>query len=392
MRKRHLRNAWQPTASKSIAVPVPEIPGKTIIVNLFRTAVRAAVRTAALAVGLTVASAWAATPGDIYHRAGPAVVFILASETMKTGNIGTGSIIRADGLILTNAHLFRKGNRESLTPDIHVYLKPQRVSGDHRRDLSKGYRARLLAADPSLDLALLQIQVPDVQLSTLAIADSEQVGIGDPVYAIGHPEQGGLWSLTAGVVSAVRLDFGGVDGKNLFQTDASINRGNSGGPLLDNHGRMVGINAMIARKAADGMTITDVNYAIMSNVALNWLREQGIFIAAADAPNGAVEPSASEGVAALEPSPEAGLPQPEPGQDPPVDDSEPEARPAAPESGTALPPPEAAPPSKPAEENEPEKRILTRKHPYRMPRLIEDIREMEGFMEEMRRKVRTHRN
>lgn len=388
MRKRHIRHAWQSMVSKSMALPVPEIPGKTIIVNLFRTAVRAA----ALAVGLTVASASAATPGDIYHRAGPAVVFILASETLKTGNIGTGSIIRPDGLILTNAHLFRKGNRDRLTPDIHVYLKPQRVTGDHRRDLSKGYKARLLAADPSLDLALLQIQVPEVQLSTLAIADSEQVGIGDPVYAIGHPEQGGLWSLTAGVVSAVRRDFGGVDGKNLFQTDASINRGNSGGPLLDNHGRMVGINAMIARKAADGMTITDVNYAIMSNVALTWLRGQGVSIAAAVAPSGAVGPSAPGGVAVSEPSPPAGLPQPEPGPDPPAEDSEPEARPVAPESGTPRPAPEAAPPSKPAEDEELEKRILTRKHPYRMPRLIEDIREMEGFMEEMRRKVRTHRN
>jgi serine protease Do len=388
MRKQHIRNACQPMVSKSIAAPVPDILRKTIIVNLFQTAVRAA----ALAIGLSVVSASAATPGDIYHRAGPAVVFILASETLKTGNIGTGSIIRPDGLILTNAHLFRKGDRDRLTPDIHVYLKPQRVTGDHRRDLSKGYQARLLAADPSLDLALLQIQVPDIQLSTLAIADSEQVGIGDPVYAIGHPEQGGLWSLTAGVVSAVRRDFGGVDGKNLFQTDASINRGNSGGPLLDSHGRMVGINAMIARKAADGMTITDVNYAIMSNVALNWLRGQGVSIAATGAPSGAVGPSASGGVAALEPSPEAGLPQPEPGQDQPAGDSAPEARPVAPESGTPLPAPEAAPPSNPAEEDILEKRILTRKHPYRMPRLIEDIREMEGFMEEMRRKVQTHRN
>ncbi len=102
-------------------------------------------------------------------------------------------------------------------------------------------------------------------LAWIEFADSERVVVGDQVYVIGHPEQGGLWSLTSGVISAYRQDHGSVPGKNLFQTDASINRGNSGGPLLDDNGNMVGINALIARKAPDGLTITDVNYSIMIN-------------------------------------------------------------------------------------------------------------------------------
>lgn len=371
----------------SITRILPQILPKAVILKSLRTSVRAV-----LAVGLAAASAAAATPGDIYHRAGPAVVFILASETLKTGNIGTGSIIRSDGLVITNAHLFKKRDRGGLTTDIHVYLKPQRVTGDHRRDLSKAYKARLVAVDATLDLALLKIDVPQVPLSILEIADSEQVGIGDPVYAIGHPEQGGLWSLTAGVVSAMRRDFGGVDGKDLFQTDASINRGNSGGPLLDDRGRMIGINAMIARKAADGMTITDVNYAIMSRVAVEWLRGQGIRIAAANAAGGAVDPRASDGVAVLEDSPAADGPKPEPGCGRPAGGAEiPPAEKPPPDRRT-LPAPESASPSNPADEDAPEKRILTRKRPYRMPHLIEDIQEMEVFMEQMRRKVRNHRN
>jgi len=95
-------------------------------------------------------------------------------------------------------------------------------------------------------------------LTWIEFADSERVVVGDQVYAIGHPEQGGLWSLTSGVISAYRQDHGGVPGKNLFQTDASINRGNSGGPLLDDNGNMVGINALIAPSARFRICLTIV--------------------------------------------------------------------------------------------------------------------------------------
>jgi len=360
--------------------------------TLFRKSALAAI----LTVGLTAAAVAAVTPREIYRSAGPAVVFILASESARAGNIGTGSIIRSDGLVLTNAHLFQKQGRSDPGSDIWVYLKPPRVTGNHRRDLSKGFKARLLASDVRLDLALLQIGVPDRRLPILEVADSEQVGVGDPVYAIGHPEQGGLWSLTAGIISAVRRDFGGVDGKDLFQTDASINRGNSGGPLLDDRGKMVGINSMIARKAVDGTMITDVNYAIMSNVALRWLADRG-YAVFSDRSHSGAETSNADPAAGTSPRQVGADSAPAEGESSGGGENpestgpkkgESEARHAPPASDS----PETSPQADPNDGNDSEKQILTRKHPYRMSQLIEDIRQMEEFMEEMRRKVRGFEN
>ena len=168
--------------------------------------------------------ALAFTPKQIYQRTGPGVVFIFASEGSTSGSAGTGSIIREDGLVITNAHLFRKKGSSKLLSDISVYLKPSKLSGNHKKDLTRRYKSKIVAYDISLDLALVKMTGVDVPLAIIDFADSEKVVIGDQVYAIGHPEQGGLWSLTTGVISAYWQDYGGVHGKNLFQTDASINR------------------------------------------------------------------------------------------------------------------------------------------------------------------------
>jgi serine protease Do len=92
--------------------------------------------------------------------------------------------------------------------------------------------------------------------------------------AIGHPEQGGLWTLTTGVISAEVDNFNGVKGKHVFQTETGLNRGNSGGPLLDGEGRMIGVNTAIARVASDGLPITSISFSLKSNVAAQWLLEQ----------------------------------------------------------------------------------------------------------------------
>ena len=219
--------------------------------------------------------AFALNPKEIYQKASPGVVFIFASEGGKNGNGGTGSIIRQDGLVITNAHILTRKDSSKLMSSILVFLKPERVTGNHRADLVRRYKGEVLAYDVKLDLALVKILNPDVPLNRVDFADSDVVVVGDQAYAIGHPEQGGLWSLTTGVISAQRSNHGGVPGKNLFQTEASINRGNSGGPLLDEQAAMIGINSMIARKAADGLAITDVNFSIKSNVALKWLKKMG---------------------------------------------------------------------------------------------------------------------
>lgn len=373
-----------------------------------------------LTVGLSVAPA--ATPKEIYQQAGPAVVFILAADNSQTGSVGTGSIIRNDGLVITNAHVFIKPGTTRLKKDVSVYLKPRRVTGNHKTDLSNRYRGRILAYDIPLDLALLQIEGVDRPLSRIEFADSTDVVVGDQVYAIGHPEQGGLWSLTTGVISAFRQNYGGVHGKNLFQTDASINRGNSGGPLLDTQGNMVGINSLIARKAADGLTITDVNYSIMSSVALNWLASIGYRFdtfrtaAAAPAAQGSgspmdQQPLKAEPTPQTEPSPNPPeqpveiLPKPsEPVKSAPVPESPPKLEtpppPITPEKQLDSPPgsvpqqptPEISPPADRKSSEAPGGgKILTQKKPYKMSKLLREMQEMEDMMEDMKGKIQRYK-
>jgi serine protease Do len=164
---------------------------------------------------------------------------------------------------------------------IYIYLKPPKITGDNAKDLTNRYKGRVLAFSPpdELDLALIQIDQAPANLPTISFANPNNVEVGDEVVAIGHPEQGGLWTLTTGTVSTVILNFNGVKGKDVFQTEASVNRGNSGGPLLDDQGNMVGINTMIARQAADGLTITSVNFSLKSSVAVLWLGGQGMGLA-----------------------------------------------------------------------------------------------------------------
>ena len=348
------------------------------------------------------------SPRQIYKNVGPGVVFILASDGSQNGSVGTGSIIRADGLIITNAHIFMRPDSNRIKPDIAIFLKPGRVTGNHKKDLSRRYRGKLLGYDRPLDLALLKITNLDVPLSTVLFADSDQVVVGDKVYAIGHPEQGGLWSLTTGVISAFRQDYGSVPGKNLFQTDASINRGNSGGPLLDENGHMIGINSLIARKATDGLTITDVNFSIQSQVAIKWLNDQGYRFSALQTQVPTLAQADSP-----PPLPSGSEPESEPVKTAPTaDPAKPDepSKPAQPVPETVTPSPRIEfkgpdspapqvqqPKSSPELKPEPESksispkssqgRILTRKKPYKVSRLLREMQAMEDMMDEMRIKM-----
>lgn len=352
---------------------------------------------------LVAHQAFAYSPKEIYQKAGPGVVFILASEGSKSGSVGTGSIIRKDGLVITNAHVFTRKGTARLKKDIFVFLKPKRVSGNHKKDLANKYRGRMLAYDINLDLALIKIVDTDYSLPTVKFADSENVVIGDKVYAIGHPEQGGLWSLTTGVISAYRRDYGGVYGKNLFQTDASINRGNSGGPLLNENGMMVGINSMIARKAADGLTITDVNYSIMTSVALEWLERKGYRFPVqrmiASNVSDESEPVKQKPEEAITPAPEEKKSVTTAPQDPVKTDPAP-VGPRPEKKVVVLPEKTEDEPVKPEEKKdiEPVKpikpgkgKILTKKRPYRMSKLLRDMQEMEDMMDDMRMKIRNYK-
>lgn len=216
------------------------------------------------------------TPKEIYKSAGPGVVLILGSNGGKSGSGGTGSIIHESGYVITNAHVVIGADGKPLST-LYVYLKPPKLTGDNQKDLVNRYRATVLDFSPAsnLDLALLKLDKAPKGLPVIDFADPEKVDIGDYVTAIGHPEQAGLWTLTTGTVSTLIANFTGVKGKHVFQTEASINRGNSGGPLLNEAGEMIGINTSISRKAADGVAITDVNFALKSSVAVEWLNGIG---------------------------------------------------------------------------------------------------------------------
>jgi len=298
--------------------------------------------------------AYALTPKEIYQRVSPGVVFVYASEGHGKGSGGTGSIIREDGLVITNAHIFTRKDSPEPISDIWIFLKPKKVTGNPKTDLARRYRGKIVTYDRELDLALLKIVKTDLPLTQVSFGDSNKTVIGDQAYAIGHPEQGGLWSLTSGVISAYRNNYAGVPGKNLFQTDASINRGNSGGPLLDEQGLMIGINSMIARKAEDGLTITDVNFAIKSDVALRWLNREGYRFAQAKA---FASKTRQKTIREQESQP-----------------IKPPARPVK----------EAQSPAPKSSKNRKEGRILTEKKPYKMNELIAGMEEMEDLMEEMR--------
>ena len=218
-------------------------------------------------------------PKKIYSETSKAVVLIAGFEQgQRAMSKGTGSIISSDGFVLTNAHVIIDQNKGRPFNNLRVFLKPDRISGDLRKDTSLKYKAELVRFSENLDLALLRIRSPSIgNLSPiLEFSDSDLVSIGDPVIAIGHPEQGGLWTLTTGTISSHINNYGNVPGKNVFQTETSLNRGNSGGPLINGRGHIVGVNSMISRKAQDGLAITGVNFSIKSRVAVNWLNSIGL--------------------------------------------------------------------------------------------------------------------
>tara|TARA_B100000686_G_scaffold289742_1_gene316632 strand:+ start:4379 stop:5335 length:957 start_codon:yes stop_codon:yes gene_type:complete len=218
-------------------------------------------------------------PTKIYSETSKAVVLITGFEKSQKGmSKGTGSIINHNGFVLTNAHVVIDKSKERPFKNLRIYLKPKTISGDLRKDTTLKYPAELIQYSKNLDLALLQIKSISINKISkiLKFSDSDLVSIGDPVLAIGHPEQGGLWTLTTGRISSQINNFRNMKGKNVFQTETNLNRGNSGGPLINSDGHIVGINSMISRKSQDGTAITGINFSIKSRVAVKWLNSIGL--------------------------------------------------------------------------------------------------------------------
>jgi len=253
--------------------------------------------------GLSVMWSTAATgkelsPREIYEQASPAVVMVMGyADGGGKGSGGTGSIIQSNGLVLTNAHVVIEERTGKPFARLSAFLKPARVTGETKSDLSRMVRAKVVAYSQPLDLALLKLDGVTEPLPVVDVSESGLARIGDRVVAIGHPEQGGLWTLTTGVISAEVDNFNGVRGKHVFQTETGLNRGNSGGPLLNGDAHMVGVNTAIARVAPDGLPITSISFSLKSSVATQWLREQGVGVRGVPLPTGQMQPSTEQPLA-----------------------------------------------------------------------------------------------
>jgi S1-C subfamily serine protease len=161
---------------------------------------------------------------------------------------GSGFILDRAGHVLTNYHVIAGANR-----GIQVMLSNK-----------KTYSAKVVGSDRVHDLALLQINAPDLQPVTLA--NSSELAVGQEVYAIGNPF-GLSGTMTRGIISSIRSikTSDGAPIEDAIQTDAAINPGNSGGPLLNSHGEVIGINTMIASNGAEQSS--GIGFAIPINTA-----------------------------------------------------------------------------------------------------------------------------
>ena len=192
---------------------------------------------------------------QVYKRDASGVVLIKAASA-GGGDSGTGIVLNDEGLILTNNHVISEGTSITVTPG---------------QSSSVTRQASVVGADPDSDLALIKVNPTGLGLRPLKLVSSSSVQVGDSVYALGNP-YGLDETLTKGIVSALEREISAPDGvaiKGVIQTDAPLNPGNSGGPLLNAAGDVIGVNSQIASDAArsEGSQpgSTGVGFAISSN-------------------------------------------------------------------------------------------------------------------------------
>ena len=183
---------------------------------------------------------------EIYRNVNPTVVTVIVELDNNTAAVGTGVIFSADGYFVTNYHVIQGGAK------CRAML-----------DSGRSYPALYVAGDEQNDLAVLKMDTSD-PLPAAQFGDSERLTVGDDVYAIGNPlgiEFRG--TLTNGIISAIDRDVL-VDGRTmtLLQTNAALNSGNSGGPLINEYGQVIGIN--VVKMSSRRSTVEGLGFAIPS--------------------------------------------------------------------------------------------------------------------------------
>jgi S1-C subfamily serine protease len=191
---------------------------------------------------------------QIYKRDAPGVVQVTATDPAQgSESLGSGFVIDKAGHIVTNFHVVRGATRVQVS----FSSKDKLVS-------------TVVGLDPSTDIAVLKIQMQASALTPLELGNSDAVRVGDTVYAIGNPF-GYTRTLTSGIVSAVQRQITAPNSltiDNAIQTDASINHGNSGGPLLDAGGRVIGVTSQIYAENSQQGNI-GIGFAVPVNTVRN---------------------------------------------------------------------------------------------------------------------------
>jgi S1-C subfamily serine protease len=215
-------------------------------------------------------------PEGIYERESPGVVTVISaglkSETGAggddSGGLGSGFVISKKGEVATNAHVVTSGEGAKISEAKRVYV---RFSDGNQVD------AKVVGFDPFADVALLKIDPDHLKLRALPLGSTKGLKVGAPVAAIGSPF-GEEQSLSIGVISATERSIDSLTGfstSGAIQTDAAINHGNSGGPLLDADGDVLGINSQIRTESGDG---TGVGFAVPVDAvkrSIDQLRKDG---------------------------------------------------------------------------------------------------------------------
>ena len=187
---------------------------------------------------------------DVIEDVNPSVVSITA-ENEESQALGAGIIVSTDGYVVTNAHVTDGANKITLT----TYE-------------DETFEAKLIGTDEKTDIALLKAENSQ-NLQAARFANSEDIRVGNAVFAIGNPFGLGN-SVSSGIVSAKERDIERGPYDNFIQTDAAINQGNSGGPLFNMDGEIIGINTAIF--SVDGVD-SGVSFAVPSNM-VRWVFEQ----------------------------------------------------------------------------------------------------------------------
>jgi S1-C subfamily serine protease len=246
-------------ASIGVAAALGDLGGKTTTIREFQRPVAPASATAPTRTALSI--------NQIYRRAAPGVVQVTSTSVVTVpadpffGNqflpqqqqvkaLGSGFVIDKAGHVVTNYHVVKDAKQISVS-------------------FSNGgtMKATVVGADPSSDLAVLKIDASSRALTPLPLGNSDAMRVGDPVVAIGNPF--GLdRTVTAGIVSAIQRAITAPNGytiDHVIQTDAAINHGNSGGPLLNGRGEVIGVNSQIETGDSGASGNVGVGFAIPSN-------------------------------------------------------------------------------------------------------------------------------